>query len=366
MEIEGFLKKILEAHENKLPFTVFRYPESKKVFAYVQDDASLFLTQDFEGSGFVMAPFDSSEDAVIFPKEKSDQFNCSFDDQDLFFDESSSSFDTSVQSRDKKYYLELVRKAIARIHAGECQKIVVSRSVDIEIKKLDIADLLKKMMFKYPSAFVYIWYHPEIGMWAGATPETLLNTDGRNFKTMSLAGTQKYEGNINVEWGVKEIEEQKIVTRHIEDELSDFSISSGKTYTVKAGNLVHLCNDIVGTFEEKIQLKELIDRLHPTSAVCGLPRSKAMGFIRSEENHKRRFYTGFLGEINQRKIVSHEQKGIDGVFSRLFVNLRCMKLAQGESIKATLFMGGGITGQSDPYSEWSETLQKSLVMKSVL
>ena len=195
MEINGFLKKILEAHKNKLPFTVFRYPESNKVFAYTQHSDDLFITTDFKTSGFVMAPFDLDENAVIFPTENSDQFHSYFDAKDILFDVIPKDNDEAFPKDGKKAHLNLVRKAIAKIETGECQKIVVSRTEEIEIGELDIVKLLKKLMTTYPSALVYIWFHPTIGLWAGATPETLLLTEGKNFKTMSLAGTQKYHGN---------------------------------------------------------------------------------------------------------------------------------------------------------------------------
>lgn len=366
MEFNGLLKKIREAHENMLPFAVFRYPESKKVCAYVQHGDELFLTRDFKTSGFVMAPFELSDDAVIFPNENSDYITSSFDNKDIFIGKKPFDSEDSVPKEGREVYLGLVRKAIAKIQTGECQKIVVSRSEEVETGELDIVILLKKLIVTYPSALVYIWFHPKIGMWVGATPETLLITEGKKFKTMSLAGTQKYEGSKNVKWGPKEIEEQRIVTRHIEDELSDLPIDSGDTYTVRAGNLLHLCNEINGRFGKEIQLKGLIDRLHPTSAVCGLPRLNAMDFIRSEENYKRNYYTGFLGEINQKNNVFKGPDANDTAFSKLYVNLRCMELTPKESTKATLYIGGGITDQSDPDSEWYETVQKSLIMKTIL
>ncbi|MCA0933830.1 chorismate-binding protein [Lutimonas saemankumensis] len=373
MDIKGLMKKILEAQENQLPFTVFRYPESNQVFAYVQHSDDLFFTKDFEASGFVMAPFDLCDNTVIFPQGKSDQYNASFDNLDLLVDPNDTSTDvsslhpdTDITENEKMVHLSLVRKAITKIRTGECQKIVVSRKEELEVVEFDIPKLLKRLILTYPSAMVYVWFHPKVGLWAGATPETFLLTEGNNFKTMSLAGTQKYEGNIDVRWGPKEIEEQRIVTRHIENVLHDLSVESGETYTVRAGNLLHLCNEIKGEFGNDLHLRVLIDRLHPTPAVCGLPRTEAMDFIRSEENYKRDFYTGFLGEINKKKDVSNGMDTNATEVSKLFVNLRCMQISEKNNVTATLYIGGGITDQSDPDLEWLETVQKGLVMKSVL
>ena len=366
MKIDEFLNTILEAYKNKLPFSVFRYPESNRILAYVQKNKDLYLDKDFETSGFVMAPFDSSEKAVIFPSDKCNRFSCDFDLKDIQFDHSSIELKESIGFDAKRNHLELVAKAIARIQEGDCSKIVVSRFEEIKIAEVNILKLLKKLILQYSSAFVYIWSHPKIGMWAGATPETLLHTKGENFKTMSLAGTQKYEGKLNVKWGAKEIEEQRLVTHHIEEVLRDLSVDVSETYTLKAGNLLHLCNDIRGKFGKEFNLKRLINKLHPTSAVCGFPRSKAMEFIQSQEYYKRGFYTGFLGEINLKKNNSLQTESVNSNFSKLFVNLRCMQLNTEEKSTAKLYIGGGITAKSDPDSEWLETVQKSLVMKSVL
>ena len=92
--------------------------------------------------------------------------------------------------------------------------------------------------------------------------------------------------------------------------------------------------------------------MHPTPAVCGLPREVAKIFIQQNENYKRTFYTGFLGELN----IANQK-------SLLFVNLRCMCI-EGEI--AEVYVGGGITKDSNAKKEWEETIAKSKTMKKVL
>ncbi len=119
-------------------------------------------------------------------------------------------------------------------------------------------------------------------------------------------------------------------------------------------------------------MKEIISALHPTPAVCGLPKEKAKKFILSEENYDREFYTGFLGELNLQKNVqrSRTRRNVENLAYRavkketgLYVNLRCMKIEDG---KAVLFVGGGITKDSVPEDEWEETVNKAQTMKKVL
>ena len=217
-----------------------------------------------------------------------------------------------------------------------------------------IVEIYKKLVQTYANAFVYVWFHPKVGLWFGATPETLLHFSEHSFKTMSLAGTQVYNEKEEVVWRSKELEEQQLVTDFIENQLKSiaFNLKVDKTKTVKAGNLLHLRTRVEGDLNKTATLKELIRSLHPTPAVCGLPRESAKRFINQNENYKRTFYTGFLGELN-----FENQK------SSLFVNLRCMSI---EDKIASIYVGGGITKDSNAKREWEETIAKSKTMKKVL
>lgn len=98
-------------------------------------------------------------------------------------------------------------------------------------------------------------------------------------------------------------------------------------------------------------MEKLINALHPTPAVCGLPKAVAEAFILQNENYDRSYYSGYLGELNLNERTS------------LFVNLRCVEL---ENNLASIYVGGGITADSIPENEWEETVSKAEVMKKVL
>ena len=98
-------------------------------------------------------------------------------------------------------------------------------------------------------------------------------------------------------------------------------------------------------------MKNLLNTLHPTPAVCGLPKEAAKSFILRNENYDRTFYTGFLGEININLVTD------------LFVNLRCVEIEEGF---AKVYVGGGITEESIPEKEWLETHFKTTTIKSIL
>lgn len=212
-------------------------------------------------------------------------------------------------------------------------------------------------------------------MWLGATPETLLSIERNRFSTMALAGTQDYFGTLEVDWDTKEIEEQKIVSNYVvdalEEHISGVEVSEAKT--VKAGRLLHLRTDISGELiDHSKSIQKLILKLHPTPAVCGFPKINAMQFILDNEHYNREFYSGFLGELNKetkmqpragRRNVENRAYGFNKRSTNLFVNLRCMQL---QDAKAVLYVGGGVTKDSNPENEWDETVNKTNTIKKVI
>jgi len=249
---------------------------------------------------------------------------------------------------------------------------VVSRKETIYLKETNAVVLFQRLLNTYKNAFVYCWYHPKVGLWLGATPETLLSVTGKRFTTMSLAGTQAKNKAIETKWQSKETEEQQLVTNFIVENLESKveTLTVGKTETVEAGNLLHLRTKISGLLNTN--LKHIVSALHPTPAVCGLPKNVTKQFILENENYNREFYTGFLGELNlkeeksrntNRRNVENNAYGSIKTVSNLYVNLRCMQLTD---TKASLYVGGGITKDSIPENEFQETVNKAETMKKVL
>jgi len=142
--------------------------------------------------------------------------------------------------------------------------------------------------------------------------------------------------------------EQEYVTRYIHDVLREFRVKDYRVsspYVKKAGNLLHLRTDFsLGLEKITDRLWEFVDAMHPTPAVAGQPKEEAICFIKQLEPHDRDYYTGFMGPVNR-------ERGTD-----LFVNLRCMKITPGY---ISLYVGGGITLDSDPEEEWNETHWKA-------
>ncbi len=255
----------------------------------------------------------------------------------------------------------LVQEAVDYIKTTATRKVVVSRAAEVELppsfKPLAIFEALCD---RYPHAFISLVSIPTVGTWIGASPEMLLNMNGPTLQTVALAGTQARHPEVSlaeVSWGDKEIEEQALVSDYIRDFFREQDVHHYREEgprTVSAGNVVHLQTKFEVNLAEPGRAhlaNQILRRLHPTSAVCGVPKLEALSFILAKERYNRAFYSGFLGPVHL-----DEQ-------SRLYVNLRCMELKQNSAL---LYVGGGITQDSNPQAEWMETVLKSKTLLDVL
>lgn len=360
------IEKINKAHSLELPFVVYRKPESKTISCWIQNDRKVQLLANYKESGFVMAPFLHGAKPVFFSVKNTEIYNC-IDDSGLVKEKETVNreFGFEGSEGEKVRHLTLIDEGINAIRQNQMLKVVLSREEVLDLDDFDLVLIFKKLLIKYPTAFAYVWYHPEIGLWIGASPETLIIAKGNDFRTMALAGTKSFSAKNKVVWGEKEVQEQQIVTDHIVKELSGIEIEVGLPYNKNAGNLVHICTDIHGQLTAEQDLSTLINSLHPTAAVCGLPKNKAIDFISKHEDFDREFYTGFLGEVNYKNAIENESGKDVLPETNLFVNLRCMQLFSEPKASAKLYIGGGITAGSVPESEWEETVAKSEVMKAV-
>lgn len=350
MDFKNLIERVSQQFDEKLPFVVFSLANNETISCYCQNDDTLHSDASLSKNGFVLAPFDSRLESYLIPQEESESFETSLNTSEI----EKERVEVSELKSDKIVYQNFISQTIDTIKKGEAAKIVVSRMKEFSLSDFSVASLIERLFSAYPSAFRYIWYHHETGIWCGATPETLVDIKKSEFKTMALAGTLSYTSGA-IAWRKKELEEQHFVTEAILDNLKgiveDVQISEVRSH--RAGSLLHLCTDISGTLgKERGSLSKIAQALHPTPAVCGTPRNFARDFIIENEAYSREYYTGFIGPVAD-----------DGASATLMVNLRCMKIENG---KAFIFVGGGITADSVPEEEWMETQNKMQTMLQVL
>lgn len=359
-----FYEAIQYCIDNNLIFAAYRLPHtnySRLVVQVSQQNKTSEITENhINNKGFLIYPF--SENNTTKPVFITPDYNfTTLTDNDYKVLETIQprrdipefTHEFSVQ---KEKFKAQVQEIIDNIKLGNFQKVVLSRTEVIDWGfKQHVGDIFGLLEKKYQNAFVYVANVAD-QIWVGATPEPLLLSNNEHYHTAALAGTRPYNQQ-NMEltaWTAKELEEQNLVTVFINNILAKDNSEYQKTgpYTRRAGNLIHLCTDFtIPHASINNRLWKFIKELHPTSAVCGLPKNKSMLFLQELEEHNRHYYSGFLGPVN-----------LDGRLN-LFVNLRCMQVFSDHLV---LFIGAGITQDSDPEEEWNETKIKAETLLSVI
>lgn len=347
---------LVKALSKNYPFVIYRKPNDTTRFGWFQNENHLNKVTELTKSCFVFAPFSNDEKVVFYP----DECQLVQEDQDFNVDFSEKEESLENANVDKSFHILLVSKGIKAIENGSVEKVVLSRKEEVLINENSYEIYFKRFLKKYHTAFVYWFYHPEIGMWMGATPEQLVKIEHNKVQSVALAGTMVDSGfDLNdVVWGEKERNEQQIVTQFIVDGLKPFSeqVKVSKPYTTKAGSLLHIKTDIQAELSNNENAFKVVEALHPTPALCGFPKREAQHFIIANEGYNREYYGGYLGEWKFNNLDYSEN-------TNLFVNLRCMKI---EKSKAYLFLGGGVNKDSNPENEYYETVNKSKTVKSIL
>lgn len=351
-----------------LSFATFRLPQQDHTTTYIQRDTDGVqgnsVQELSQKTGFIMAPFDTRNghpyllirpDLVVDSNQISRSVLRQVEELEARPEVQWKTEDPVVTG--KEPYMKQVEEIRSSISTGAFQKAVLSRIRVVDGNCLSLVPkLFQTICRKHPNAFAYLFKSDDV-FWMGASPEPLLRLRENRVSTVSLAGTRPFADkhmNIN-KWTVKEVLEQEYVTRYIHDVIHSFGIRDYRVsspYVKKAGNLVHLRTDFSLSFDRiKGKFWDLVEALHPTPAVAGQPKADAIRFIKELEPHDREYYTGFLGPIARDQEID------------LFVNLRCMKITP-ESL--SLYVGGGITLDSDPSDEWDETRWKAESLLKIL
>ena len=247
----------------------------------------------------------------------------------------------------------------SQLELGTFRKIVLARCAEEELtESIPPMELFYKACELYPRMFISLVCTEKGGCWLTATPEILLEGKDNDWRTIALAGTVRLEGEQlsgegeTVNWSTKNIQEQRYVATYIAERLEQFTsdFSEEGPSSVRAANLVHLRSDFTFSLPSNDRLGDLLQTLHPTPAVCGLPKREAFHFITHNEYSPRLYYSGFQGWLGEEE-------------THLYVSLRCMRI---EDRHYYLYAGGGLLKDSTEEQEWQETEAKLETMRTLL
>lgn len=375
-----FLRNAIQfAHDNSYGLAIWKHPSIGHCYISINTNAPKKgkIKVETSDTGFCFSPFKNNElnetlffessilyslkDSLLTPIKADDTF-------ETFYLNNKDTNKTSryynhheVKDTLKTDYINGVSTAKQAIEHTDLKKVIVSKVKTKNYQQeLDVVAKFEEITTLYPNAFVSLVSSPETGTWMGASPEILISIDkNKQFKTVALAGTQSHDTSKELKtavWTQKEIEEQALVSRYITHCLKSIRIREFEDIgpkTVKAGNLLHLKTEFHVNMHE-VDFPHLgtqmLELLHPTSAVCGMPKQNALDFIDAYEQHDRSFYSGFLGPVN----VENE--------TNIYVNLRCVEITQSQLV---FYAGAGITEDSDPEKEWIETEQKCAILGDI-
>lgn len=261
---------------------------------------------------------------------------------------------------DPARYRRAIASAVEAIRSGDFSKVVLARSTFVPgayppwgvLEHLDLA---------HPHAYVYGFNFGEV-TFLGATPERLLSLRDGRLTTMALAGsaprgeTPERDEGLGAELlaSAKNQGEHRIVLDYLVEALTPVCRrieAAGKPELLRLPNVQHLLTPVQGELSVDLSLLELLERVHPTPAVGGFPKERALEYLRTQEGIERGWYAGPVGWIDAAG---------DGEFA---VALRSALLAPGG---ATLFAGCGVVATSDPEEELHEARLKAKPMLEAL
>ena len=247
---------------------------------------------------------------------------------------------------------QAVRNAVERIDAETLRKVVLAQALEADLgSELAVGDLLDRLSEKYPDCTRFL-VEPDSepsAAFFGATPERLVSLRGRTVETDALAGTTgRGETPAEDEWLAEElladeknVHEHELVAETIREQLTPFaaSVSVGQRTVKRLATVQHLHTPITAELTDDTHVLDVVEALHPTPAVGGLPPTHALETIRETEPFDRGWYAAPVGWIDAAG---------NGTFA---VGLRS---AVATHRRATLFAGVGVVGDSDPDTEWDE------------
>ncbi len=365
-EMDKILKCCLN---NNLPFFAYQLPNSEQINIGIQKDLNLMSYQNIEDlkgkQGFVFAPFDSTSQHPSYFIREDLIYNSNEIDKESIeelkrYKNPSCKYknDEILEEQSVSDYFVQIADILNVLKTEELEKVILSRvHTERNDDELEASSLFLKLCQAYPKAFVSFVFLPEICSWIGASPELLLKSEKGVTETVALAGTLPILDAAleDLRWGKKEIEEQAFVSDYIERIFKENAIEEFESrgpFTVQAGQVVHLKTEFKIESELRFEDKaKIIKALHPTPAVCGVPKQKALDLIKEVETYDREYYAGYWGTLKK-----------NGDFD-LYVNLRTMKITDKQ---LSLFVGGGITVDSVPRKEWEETQYKAQTLLSVI
>jgi len=258
-------------------------------------------------------------------------------------------------------YAQAVAQAVRRIRAGELDKVVLARTLEVTLTEpLPMPEVLARLAQRNPRGYSFAVNLGQGRQLLGASPELLVSRRHGRLRAHPLAGSIPRSADPQEDQrraqallrSPKDLAEHRVVVQAVAQALRplcpDLHVPKQPSL-VATPTMWHLGTEVSGPTQA--DALSLALALHPTPAVCGAPRSLARALIGELEPFEREFYAGTLGWVDAAG---------DGEW---IVTLRCAQL---EGQRLRLYAGAGIVADSDPQAEVQETGAKLRTMLEAL
>ncbi|QPK81574.1 isochorismate synthase [Schaalia sp. ZJ405] len=244
-----------------------------------------------------------------------------------------------------------VTHIIDKLNEGAASKVVMARDLSIRATTpLSVREIVSALGRHFPTT----WRFSVAGL-VGATPEMLASASNGRFRSRILAGTAPAGRGEDLMNSDKNRREHRLAVRSVTDALDDAGIpreEAAGPFILDLPNVAHLASDIEGSLDGRTVL-DVVHHIHPTAAVCGTPRARALALLDECERTERGRYSGPVGWMD------HSGEG------EIALALRCGQLSD-DALTLRVFAGCGIMPDSDPRSELAETRAKMAPLLTVL
>lgn len=253
-----------------------------------------------------------------------------------------------------------VSEALKSIRAGEYEKIVLARAIDLQMNQpYEPLIYLDRLREEFGGCYAFSFANGRGQSFIGVTPERLVQFREQELKTMALAGTVSRGSTVGEDARLarslleseKDLREHRVVIEAIVRRLRRLNLSttvSERPTLMQLSNVQHLLSTLSSQVEDSLHILDMVEQLHPTPAVGGSPREVTSQIIHSLEPFDRGLYAGAIGYFDARG---------EGEF------VVAIRSALVEGKKARIYAGSGIVEGSDPAREKQET---DLKLKAML
>jgi menaquinone-specific isochorismate synthase len=261
-----------------------------------------------------------------------------------------------------KEWKHSVTQVVEDIKKGSQKKVVLARELRLVFdREIESEAILKNLLAEQSDSYIFA-FESKGDCFIGASPERLVKMENNKVYSTCLAGSIA-RGAVQAEdeeLGRLLLHDEKNLGEHqyvvemikgaIEDTCSEVDIPS-EPRLLKLRHIQHLYTPVKGKPNLGTSLLMLVERLHPTPALGGVPTTSAMLKIREVEDMDRGFYGGPIGWLDYQG---------NGEFA---VAIRSGLIQENE---ASIFAGCGVVENSEPESEYEETKIKFKPMLSAL